>query len=79
MFSIGNGTASDARHNAFEVRQNGDIYCSNGSNNVKLQDTINTTAANASALGGFKLVQITQSAYDALQTKDPTTLYIIVG
>ena len=26
LFSVGNGTADDARHNAFEIRQNGDIY-----------------------------------------------------
>ena len=30
-------------------------------------------------LGGFTLLQITQTAYDALTTKDPNTLYIIVG
>ena len=32
-----------------------------------------------SALGGLKLQQITQSAYDALVTKDASTLYIIVN
>ena len=26
LFSVGNGTANNARHNAFEIRQNGDIY-----------------------------------------------------
>ena len=26
IFSIGNGTADDARSNAFEVRENGDVY-----------------------------------------------------
>lgn len=31
------------------------------------------------ALGGVKLVKITQSAYDQLQTKDPDTLYIITA
>ena len=37
-------------------------------------------ASNAvTALGGLKLVKLTQSAYDALQTKDPNTLYIING
>ena len=30
-------------------------------------------------LGGLKLVKLTQSQYDALQTKDPNTLYIING
>ena len=31
------------------------------------------------ALGGLKLVKLTQSQYDALQTKDASTLYIIVN
>lgn len=79
LFSIGNGTSNDARHNAFEIRQNGDIYCSDGTNDVKLQDTITATAANTTALGGLKLVKLTQSEYDGLQTKDPNTLYIING
>lgn len=35
-------------------------------------------AANTTALGGLKLVKITQSAYDALSTKDANTLYIII-
>lgn len=26
LFSVGNGTSDSARHNAFEIRQNGDIY-----------------------------------------------------
>ena len=30
-------------------------------------------------LGGLKLVKLTQNEYDALQTKDPNTLYIING
>ena len=39
-----------------------------------------TNASNAvTALGGLKLQQITQSAYDALVTKDSSTLYIIVN
>ena len=37
-------------------------------------------ASNAvTALGGLKLVKLTQSQYDALQTKDSSTLYIIVN
>lgn len=66
FFTIGNGTADNARHNAFEIRQNGDIYLSNGTNDVKLQDYIQ-----------IKAVKISQSDYDQLQTKDPNTLYII--
>lgn len=38
LFSVGNGTGRDARHNAFEIRQNGDIYIVSGSSDIKLQD-----------------------------------------
>jgi hypothetical protein len=38
LFSVGNGTDDDARHNAFEIRQNGDIYLSSGGTDIKLQD-----------------------------------------
>lgn len=38
LFSVGNGTSSSARHNAFEIRQNGDIYLSSGGTDIKLQD-----------------------------------------
>ena len=39
-----------------------------------------TNASNAvTALGGLKLVKLTQGEYDALQTKDANTLYIING
>ena len=82
IFSVGNGTSNSARHNAFEIRQNGDIYCSDGTNDVKLQDTITATAANTTALGGLKLQQITQTDYDALVsggTVDNSTLYVIVN
>ena len=76
-FSIGNGR-QQTRHNAFEIRQNGDIY---------FPDTDNTTYQNDyekpmvrlqdmyAALGGLKLVKLTQAQYDALATKDPNTLY----
>ena len=33
-----NGTADNARHNAFEIRQNGDIYLTSGGTDIKLQD-----------------------------------------
>lgn len=81
LFSIGNGTADNARHNAFEVRQNGDIYCSDGTNDVKLQDTITATTANTTALGGLSLVKLTQAEYSAMEqagTLDNSTLYIVI-
>ena len=39
LFSVGNGSYN-ARHNAFEIRQNGDIYITSGSTDIKLQDNI---------------------------------------
>lgn len=115
LFSVGNGTSTSARHNAFEIRQNGDIYLSLNGQDVKLQDqlggssiTVDTsldsgstnpvenrviynkideveqvTAAGLNALndnlGGLKLVKLTQAEYNALATKDSSTLYIIVN
>lgn len=40
LFSVGNGTSNNARHNAFEIRQNGDIYITSGGTDIKLQDHI---------------------------------------
>ena len=40
FFSIGNGTSNNARHNAFEIRQNGDIYLTKDGQDVKLQDQL---------------------------------------
>jgi len=40
LFSVGNGTADNSRHNAFEIRQNGDIYLSLNGQDVKLQDQL---------------------------------------
>ena len=88
LFSIGNGQYQNQEQNAFEVRQNGDIYIvyTNDTSSttwykpmVKLQDTITATAANTTALGGLKLVKLSQSEYDSLSTKDSNTLYIING
>ena len=40
LFSVGNGTTNNTRHNAFEIRQNGDIYIVSGDTDIKLQDHI---------------------------------------
>ena len=53
LFSVGNGTDANARHNAFEIRQNGDIYFNDGTNDIKLQDkfsTIETTIGDINTL-----------------------------
>lgn len=95
LFSVGNGTDNNARHNAFEIRQNGDIYISKDGQDVKLQDqlgggTVDTEITSASTnpvtsaaiynqFGGLKLVKLSQSEYDSLSTKDNSTLYLIVN
>ena len=71
LFSVGNGTADNARHNALEIRKNGDIYCNNGTADVKLQDYLQ-----------IKVMAISQADYDALVqggTVDANTLYIITN
>lgn len=40
LFSVGNGAGNNSRHNAFEIRQNGDIYVTSGGTDVLLQDSI---------------------------------------
>ncbi len=55
LFSVGNGTSSAATHNAFEIRQNGDIYITSGGTDIKLQDN----------LGGGGLPESAFTAYTA--------------
>ena len=50
LFSVGNGTASNARHNALEIRQNGDIYISSGGTDIKLQDNLGSSIEVSSAI-----------------------------
>lgn len=50
LFSVGNGTADNARHNAFEIRQNGDIYFTLNGSDVKLQDQFGSTIEVSSAI-----------------------------
>lgn len=38
LFSVGNGQTANSKHNAFEIRQNGDIYITSGGTDIKLQD-----------------------------------------
>jgi hypothetical protein len=91
LFTVGNGKWEGGvkRHNALDIRMNGDIYISDTNSTstsnywekpmIRLQDTITATAANTTALGGLSLVKLTQSEYDALATKDNSTLYVIVN
>ena len=55
LFSVGNGTADNARHNAFEIRQNGDIYITLNDQDVKLQDQLGGGGSSYSAGTGIDI------------------------
>ena len=77
LFSVGNGTSNNTRHNAFEIRQNGDIYLSSGGTDIKLQDHL---GGGGGGTGGTEVEEMTQAEYDAASsagTLDAETLYII--
>ena len=69
LFSVGNGTSNSARHNAFEIRQNGDIYLTKDGQDVKLQDQLggsSITVDTALDSGSTNPVQ-NQALYDELR------------
>jgi hypothetical protein len=73
LFVVGNAYYANPRHNAFEIRQNGDIYITSGGTDIKLQD-------NLGGGGGNPTVELTQAQYDALVTAGTVsadTYYII--
>lgn len=83
LFSVGNGNSNTIRHNAFEIRQNGDIYIADTNDAstsnyyekpmIKLQDAL-------ASGGGSNVIEVTQAEYDALVsggTVDPNALYVI--
>ena len=81
LFSVGNGTSAFDRHNAFEIRQNGDIYFNNGTSDVKLQDELSSKASTTYVQNNYLLKSKiwcgTQNEYDSIQNKDSETLYLI--
>lgn len=56
LFSVGNGTLSSARHNAFEIRNNGDIYINKDGSDIKLQDNLGGAASSAITSGDTNAV-----------------------
>lgn len=81
LFTVGNGIGNSHKHNAFEIRQNGDIYIPDTSAEgeyyekpmIYLQDALKKSGGG----GNANIVTITQQAYEELTTKDPNTLYAI--
>lgn len=63
-FIIGNGTGDNARHNAFAIDWNGNIYVNGSATGVNVE-TLSST-----------LTPISESAYEALATKDKPLYFI---
>lgn len=75
LFSIGNGTGSttSARHNAFEVRRNGDIYITSGSTDILLQDHLGGGGSSYSAGTGIDITNDVISVTGKVDTSAITT------
>ena len=86
LFSVGNGTGSNTRHNAFEVRQNGDIYIQSGNTDIKLQDHLDGVTYTAGTgiditnnviSAVIKFWCGTMSEYEQISQPDNNTIYLI--
>ena len=67
LFSVGNGTSTSARHNAFEIRQNGDIYITSGGTDIKLQDNLGGGGSS------INVVQTTGTSTGDVMSQDAVT------
>lgn len=73
LFSVGNGTSSSKRHNAFEIRQNGDIYISKDGQDVKLQDQLGGGGSSYTAGDGINITNDVISVTGKVDTSAITT------
>lgn len=73
LFSVGNGTADNARHNAFEIRQNGDIYITKDGQDVKLQDQLGGGGSSYTAGDGIDISNDVISVTGKVDTSAITT------
>lgn len=62
-FVIGNGADAYSKHNAFSIDDTGKVYVNGSTNGIDISTMI---------------VPITQTDYDNLSVKNPTTLYVII-
>ena len=85
QFSIGVGTSEDDRKNAFEVKQNGDIYIEGVSNTLQsninnANDTIDTLIGNGEGsiiqIVKDEIAKVVASAPDTLDTLEEIAKYI---
>ena len=73
LFSVGNGTDGNARHNAFEIRQNGDIYITKDGQDVKLQDQLGGGGSSYTAGDGIDINNDVISVTGKVDTSAITT------
>ena len=73
LFSVGNGTADNARHNAFEIRQNGDIYISSGGTDILLQDHLGGGGGGKAVAAGTNISVTTGETADTINCTLPIT------
>lgn len=77
-YTVASGTTKTNINNQLTIDTSNQVYISNSANTSTycLQEKIENTET---ALGGLKLVKLSQSEYDSLATKDNSTLYVIVN
>lgn len=73
LFSVGNGTADNARHNAFEIRQNGDIYITLDGQDVKLQDNLGGGEVSSAITSGDTNAVAGGAVYDKFDEVEQVT------
>ena len=73
LFSVGNGTSESSRHNAFEIRQNGDIYLTKDGQDVKLQDQLGGGGSSYTAGDGIDITNDVISVTGKVDTSAITT------
>ena len=80
MVNIAQSTTNDVKSMTETAQSTANTAQSTANNAKSMAETAQSTAnTNKTALGGLKFQKITQANYNALSTKDSSTLYIIVG
>lgn len=70
--------ADNAQATATRAQSTADTNASNIAGlNTRVAQVETGVANNSRALGGFSFVALTQTQYDALETKDPNTVYLV--
>ena len=79
LFSVGNGTANNARHNAFEIRQNGDIYLTKDGVDIKLQDNLGGGEVSSAITSGDTNAVAGGAVYDKFDEVEQVTARALNG